>query len=77
MKQKHRGYGYLVLFLVLAVIVGSSFFFPQLRQFASPAFVREYLLGFGIFSYPLFILLVALSIPLPIPSTAIILGGGY
>ncbi len=77
MKQKHRylSYGILILFIILFFAL--SYFFPNLKDFASPTFVREYLLGFGIFSYPIFILLLLAAIPLPIPSTPIILAGGY
>ncbi len=77
MKQKHRHYGYIVLILIIAIVVALSYFFPNLKDFASPTFVREYLLGFGVFSYPIFVLLLLAAVPLPIPSTPIILAGGY
>ncbi len=77
MKQKHRYLGYGVLGLIIILLFALTYFFPNLKDFASPTFVREYLLGFGIFSYPIFVLLLLVAVPLPIPSTPIILAGGY
>ncbi|PIZ51928.1 hypothetical protein COY27_02035 [Candidatus Woesearchaeota archaeon CG_4_10_14_0_2_um_filter_33_13] len=77
MKQKHRIGGYIVLVLILLALGAVYYFLPNLKQFASPDFIREYLLGFGILSYPLFILLLLLSIPLPIPSSPIVVAGGF
>lgn len=77
MKQKHRRYGYIVLILIVAFFIAVSVFFPELKKLSSPAFIKEFLFGFGIWSYPLFILLLLLTIPLPLPSTPIALAGGY
>ena len=77
MKQKHRIGSYIVLVLVLLMLAASTYYFPDLKQFASPDFIREYLLGFGLLSYPIFILLLLLAVPLPIPSSPIIVAGGF
>lgn len=77
MKQKHRIGGYLVLGVIILIFLAFYYLFPEVKNLASPTFVREYLLGFGILSYPLFIILLALTVPLPLPSTPIVLGGGY
>ncbi len=77
MKQRHRHYGYLVLTIIIILFFGLNYFFPEVKNFSSPSFVRELLLGFGIWSYPIFIILLLLTIPLPIPSTPVVLGGGY
>tara|TARA_Y100000310_G_scaffold343816_1_gene453268 strand:+ start:1829 stop:2524 length:696 start_codon:yes stop_codon:yes gene_type:complete len=77
MKQKHRIISYLVLGIVVAILMAVYFIFPDIKNFASPDFVREYLLGFGIWSYPIFMLLLIVAVPLPLPTTPIALGGGY
>ena len=77
MKQKHRYLSYLVLLLAIAILTVGYFLFPNIKNFASPNFVREFLLGFGIWSYPIFIILLILAVPLPLPTTPIAIGGGY
>ncbi len=77
MKHKHRHFGYLILIILLAILLGGSFFIPELKKFTSPTFVREYLLGFGMWSYLVFVFIFLLTIPLPIPSTPLVLTGGY
>lgn len=78
MKTKHRIYGYVILFLILAVLVLSSkYWFPGLIKFSSPAFVRDYFIGLGIIGYLVFVGLIAISIILPMPSTFVAIGGGY
>ena len=77
MKQKPRIISYLVLGIVIGILIAVYFMFPNLKNFASPDFVREYLLGFGIWSYPIFLILLIVAVPLPLPTTPIALGGGY
>ncbi len=77
MKQKHRGYSYLVLVLLILAAIIAVYFFPELKQFSSTTFIREYLVGFGFIGYLIFILLLFLAIVLPIPSLVVILAGGY
>ncbi len=77
MKQKHRIGSYVVLAIILLILAASMYYVPNFKQFASPDFIREYLLGFGLLSYPLFILLLLLAVPLPIPSAPIIVAGGF
>lgn len=77
MKQKHHLYSYLVLVLLVLVIIVAIYFLPNLKQFSSTTFIREYLVGFGFIGYLIFLLLLVLAIVLPIPSLVVILAGGY
>lgn len=77
MKLKYK----VVLYALWAVIVLSflilRYLSPGLKAFTSPLFIRDYLLGFGSWSYLVFIGLLLLAIPLPLPSLPLVLGGGY
>ncbi len=75
--HKHRWKGYVVLGLIIAALITLNLFFPGLRQFASPEFVRDYLLSLGNWAYVMYIIIFLLSIPLPIPSLPIAMVGGY
>lgn len=78
MKQHHRAHGHLIFFiLIFMALFIVPFFFPSLRQYASPSTLRELLLQTGISGYVVTILLLILSIPLPIPSSSVILASGY
>ena len=77
MKQKHRHYGYIVLILLIVAIILASIYFPNLKELTSPTSVRTFLLQFGILSSLAFVVILLLAVPLPIPSTPIILAGGY
>lgn len=77
MKTKHRFFGYLALAGIILLFSSLPFLFPQLRQLGSTQFIREFVLSFGIFSFIAYILLVVLSVPFIIPSTPVILSGGY
>ena len=77
MKKKFRINGYIIATLIALVIFTITKFSPNLQNFTSPEFVRDYLLGFGNFGYIMYVILILFSIPLPIPSTPIILAGGY
>ena len=77
MKQKHRFRGYVVLGLIIISIGMAAFFLPGFQKLASPEFLRDYLRSLGPLGYLVYIILLLLSVPLPIPSTAIALAGGY
>lgn len=75
-KLKQRSLAYII---VLAIIILLSIlpFFIDVKNFASPTFIRNLLINAGAFGYGLLILLILASVPLPIPSSPVILGGGY
>ena len=77
MKHVHRLLGYVVLIVFVLLIGILAFAFPSVLTLGSVVEIREFLLGFGTFGYGMFVLLLMLSIPLPIPSTPVILAGGY
>lgn len=76
MKTRHHLIGYAVLGPIIAAFIVLSFTFPSLRQFASVDYVRTFVLGFGILGFAVYMALVALSVPLPVPSTALVIVGG-
>lgn len=69
--------GYAVLAIIILVILLANYYLPDFRDFASPPFVREYLLSLGNWGYLVYVVLFLLSIPLPIPSTPVAIAGGY
>jgi uncharacterized membrane protein YdjX (TVP38/TMEM64 family) len=77
MKHKRRHYGYIILILLVGLFIALPYFLPGLKKFSSPEYVREYLLGFGWWGRIMYILLILAAIPLPIPSTPLIVVGGY
>jgi uncharacterized membrane protein YdjX (TVP38/TMEM64 family) len=77
MKHVHRFVGYIVLIVFILLVGAVAFAFPGVLTLGSVAEIRQFLLGFGTFGYGMFVLLLMLSIPLPIPSTPVILAGGY
>lgn len=77
MKIKHRYISYGAIILILIILSALPFFFEGFRNLASPTFIRNLLINSGIFGYVFMVLLLIASIPLPIPSTPIVLGGGY
>lgn len=68
---------YLILALILLVLILTHYYLPDFRNFASPSFVREYLLDLGNWGYLMYVILFLLSIPLPLPSTPVAIAGGY
>lgn len=76
-KTKHRVKGYIILAVIILVILLANYYLPDFSNFASPSFVREYLLSLGNWGYLVYVLLFLLSIPLPIPSTPVAIAGGY
>jgi len=77
MKIKHQVRAWIILILILGIFVVASFFIPGLRNFSSPTYVRDFLLGLKLFGHFIYVLLFIASIPLPIPSSPLALGGGY
>lgn len=77
MKQKHRHYGYIIFMVLFVLAIAASSFFPQLNSLSSPSVARDYILGFGVSGGLVFIFLLLLSVPLPIPSVPLVLAGGY
>lgn len=77
MKTKVHIWSYVVLALIFGLLFSLTFIFPQIRQFGSPEFVRDFILAFGSFGFLVYFALTTLAVPLPIPSSAVILGGGY
>ena len=78
MKHRHRLLSYAILFFVLALFLFSSFYFSdELQKFSSPSYLRELLLNTGVLGYMILVLIIAASVPLPIPSAVVILAGGY
>ena len=77
MKTKHRFKGYVVVVSIILLFILLQSYLPTIRQFASPEFVREYLLTLGNWGYLAYVIIFLLSIPLPIPSTPVAIAGGY
>jgi uncharacterized membrane protein YdjX (TVP38/TMEM64 family) len=77
MKQKHRIRSYAILFLVMLSVFAIGFLIPDLKQFASPLYVRNLILTAGSWGYFLVEGLLLLSVPLPIPSSSVVLASGY
>ncbi len=77
MKTKHRVQGYIVLAMVLLLLALASFYFPTIKQFSSPEYLRDYLINLGGWGYVLFVLILIVSVPLPIPTVPLAIVGGY
>lgn len=72
-KAKHNIYSILIFLSIIAAAIIIYTKFPNL----TPELIRDSLRNAGALGYLLFILLVFASVILPIPSTAVTLGGGY
>jgi uncharacterized membrane protein YdjX (TVP38/TMEM64 family) len=77
MHTRHNIKGYVVLTVALLFLALLPLVFSNLGKFADPVFVRNLILSSGGFGYILLVLLVLGSIPLPIPSAAAIVAGGF
>ncbi len=78
MKHHHRLLSYGILAFLFALFLFSAiYFFQDLKDFFTPSAVRELLLNTGWWGYLVLVLLVAASVPLPIPSVVVVLAGGY
>ncbi|MAG73354.1 hypothetical protein CL620_03500 [archaeon] len=76
MKIKHRVWGYVVLGIISIMLFYLGTQSSFLQQFTSPEFIRNFIISFGVWSYLAYIVLLLLTVPLPIPSTPVVLGGG-
>ena len=77
MKQQHRWIRYVTLALILIGVGAAAWFLPNVKEWASPEFLREYILSLGWWGYLVYVFIALISIPLPIPSTPVALAGGY
>src|SRR3989338_5638058 len=77
MRTKRHVLSYFILITIITFFLGMVFIFPNLQKFASPDFIRMFVLGFGFFAFIAYVLLVTLVVPFNIPSTPVILAGGY
>lgn len=77
MKTKHRIKGYIIFAMIAVIVPLVAFYFPALKQYFSPAFLREYFLSWGFWGYFMLFFMIIISIPLPTPSAPFILAGGY
>ncbi len=77
MKHKHRVIGYIVVFIIIIILSSLVYFIPGIEKFSSPTYLRGLLLSVGAWGYLVYIILLILSVPLPIPSAPIVLTGGY
>ncbi|HIH11510.1 TPA: hypothetical protein HA241_04935 [Candidatus Woesearchaeota archaeon] len=74
MRLTHRVGGYALLAVIMGIIVVTIL--SQKTAFSFSSF-REFFLQAGPWGYVLFSLLLIASIPLPIPSTPLMIVGGY
>lgn len=75
-RHHHRILNYFILGLILAIITFLSFVFRR-SEFLDIEVLRNLLLHSGFIGYILLVLLVAASVPLPLPSAPFILVGGF
>ena len=76
-KAKHHIISYIILILIILFIAVSSYFSPSIKAYFTPTNLRQLLLNLGVWGYFAFIGLILISVPTPLPSTPIILAGGY
>ena len=77
MKRKHHIIAYVIFFILLSIFVSLVFFIPGLREFFSLDSIRDFVLAAGVFAFVVYIVLLTLSVPVPIPSSPVLLAGGY
>src|SRR3989338_4769078 len=77
MKTRHRAAAYFAIVLVVLVFMVFVPTLPFLEKLTSGEFLRNYLRDSGWQGYMMFVVLFLSSIPLPIPSSPLILAGGY
>jgi uncharacterized membrane protein YdjX (TVP38/TMEM64 family) len=77
MKAKHRIGSYIILGILITALFVGSYFIPGIEKLTSINYLRGLLLSLGPWGHLTIIGLLIISIPLPIPSTPIILSGGY
>jgi len=67
MRTKRHVLSYFILITIITFFLGMVFIFPNLQKFASPDFIRMFVLGFGFFAFIAYVLLVTLVVPFNIP----------
>lgn len=77
MKDKHHFISYVILALLLLLLLILTLYIPGLKEFFQPGNLRNFVLSAGIFAFLIYIVLLALSVPLPIPSAPVLFAGGY
>ncbi len=77
MKTKARYWSYVILIAIALGLLIIPFLFIDISMFSSLSYLRNLMLTSGRFGYFLLIMLLIASVPLPIPSTPIVLSGGY
>ena len=77
MKKKYHYIVDALILILLAVVVIGFRFIPGMEHYSSPQYLRELIINSGNWGYLIFALLMILTIPLPIPSTTVVLSGGY
>ncbi len=77
MKQKHRLLGYVGLGVVLLLGVLVWRFLPMFTAYVNPVMLRGLMLESGVRGYIWYLVIMMLSVPLPIPSTTVVLASGY
>jgi uncharacterized membrane protein YdjX (TVP38/TMEM64 family) len=77
MKQKHRFVSYVVFIGIILVLGLLAFVFPQFKSYLSPQYLKEVLQGTGVWGYFILVGLMLIAVPLPTPSTPVILAGSY
>jgi uncharacterized membrane protein YdjX (TVP38/TMEM64 family) len=77
MKKHHRYLGYALLITIILSLSILPFLFEEVRNLASPTYLRNLLINAGVGGYAILVGLLIASIPLPIPSVPSILAGGY
>ena len=77
MKTRYRGTAYLILGIFVAAVMYLSIYHPAFADFSSPQKLREQIIDWEGAGLLLFSFLVAFSVVLPLPSSPLIIAGGY
>ncbi|MCK4588866.1 MAG: TVP38/TMEM64 family protein [Nanoarchaeota archaeon] len=77
MKTKHHIISYIILGIIILALLLLSFIFPNLKEVLTPSNIKSFILGFGGLALIVYILVLAIAVPAPIPSEPFIFAGGY
>jgi len=77
MKKRNHIISYTILAVLIIFIIILSYFIPGLREFFYPENLRTFVFNYEVYAFLIYIIVLALSVPLPIPSTPVILAGGF
>lgn len=77
MKKRNHIISYTVLAVLIMGLIILSYFIPGLKEFFYPENLRTFVLSYEIYAFLVYVLILTLSVPLPIPSTPVILAGGF